>query len=60
MDQVIVGVFGALCVALVGHAGAVWYKIGRVEGKLDMLCSIIEKSIQAADILRDRFNNRKA
>jgi hypothetical protein len=36
IGQIIVGL-GVFALSLVGHAAATWYKLGRIEGKLDSL-----------------------
>ena len=39
--ETITGAIIALAVAVIGNAGAVWYKLGNLEGKVDSIYHIL-------------------
>ena len=57
--EVMIGAFAVISVAIVGHAGATWYKLGRIEGKMDVLCKMVHQNSEDIGRLRNGKQDRE-
>jgi len=53
------GIIAFLFMAVIGHAGTTWYKLGRIEGKMDVICKQVQGNIEAIGELRNTKQNKK-
>lgn len=47
------GTLATIAIALAGHAGTTWYKLGRIEGKIDVLCTLVQRNAAQIDKLKN-------
>jgi len=42
-EQLLIGLIGALVLGVIGHGTALWYKIGKLEGRVENLYKFLSR-----------------
>jgi len=53
------GIIILLVLAVVGQTGTMWYKLGRIEGKMDTIMQQVMRNIEDIGQLRNGKENKK-